>query len=414
MFVAQKSFLRKTRRGKIVKVVREHYLRDDIGCGVAACPECANEDNGIDVAASSPCPSIMARPHLIVPDASAFVGQMDVIDGGLSRVVVLQTVAEEVSRRSTPVYRRIRDAVADRGKSFFVFVNEHRRETYVERLPGETTADRNARAVAKACAWYKDHLSDAGVDVAMISDDAASRAEAKESGVDSFSVADYVRAMTESPLLLDKLSLQTEDGGGGDAGKKKFLFPEHLSPQQINLGIKAKTVFQGVFYLCRTNYLEATVNCEAFDEPVLLQGLEKQNRAVDGDHVAFALLPKSEWKAPAQLILEDEGPDPGDTLDEDKTIEDDDGKEGKAEDRQPTGRVVGIVKRKWRQYCGILQPSLMSGGTRHIFVPAEKKVPKIRIETRQSDRLRGQRIIVAVDAWPRHSRYPQVVWIYQI
>lgn len=27
--------------------------------------------------------------------------------------------------------------------------------------------------------------------------------------------------------------------------------------------------------------------------------------------------------------------------------------------RQPTGRVIGIIKRKWRQYCGILQPSIL-------------------------------------------------------
>ena len=46
------------------------------------------------------------------------------------------------------------------------------------------------------------------------------------------------------------------------------------------------------------------------------------------------------------------------------------------------------------------------GGTKHIFVPAEKKIPKIRIETRQAATLRGNRIVVAVDSWPRHSRYP--------
>lgn len=26
-------------------------------------------------------------------------------------------------------------------------------------------------------------------------------------------------------------------------------------------------------------------------------------------------------------------------------------------EREPTGRVVGIIRRKWRQYCGILLPS---------------------------------------------------------
>lgn len=26
--------------------------------------------------------------------------------------------------------------------------------------------------------------------------------------------------------------------------------------------------------------------------------------------------------------------------------------------RQPTAKVVGIIKRNWRQYCGMLQPSI--------------------------------------------------------
>lgn len=78
----------------------------------------------------------------------------------------------------------------------------------------------------------------------------------------------------------------------------------------------------------------------------------------------------------------------------------------KGEDRQPTGRVVGIIRRKWRQYCGILLPSVLVEGTRHLFVPAERKIPKIRIETRQAATLSAQKIIVAIDSWPRTSRYP--------
>lgn len=76
-------------------------------------------------------------------------------------------------------------------------------------------------------------------------------------------------------------------------------------------------------------------------------------------------------------------------------------------EKQPTGKVVGIIKRKWRQYCGILQPNLLKGSSRYIFVPAERKIPRVRIETRQADKLFKQRIIVAIDTWPRHSRYPQ-------
>lgn len=73
---------------------------------------------------------------------------------------------------------------------------------------------------------------------------------------------------------------------------------------------------------------------------------------------------------------------------------------------KPTGRVVGIIKRKWRQYCGILQDG--SAAVYHLFVPADKKIPKIRIETRQADTLKSQKIIVAIDSWPRNSRYPNV------
>ena len=36
------SFVKKTRAGKVVKVVREHYLRDDITCGSLACTRCAH------------------------------------------------------------------------------------------------------------------------------------------------------------------------------------------------------------------------------------------------------------------------------------------------------------------------------------------------------------------------------------
>lgn len=67
---------------------------------------------------------------------------------------------------------------------------------------------------------------------------------------------------------------------------------------------------------------------------------------------------------------------------------------------------MGIIRRKWRQYCGILLPSILSDGTRHLFVPAERKIPKIRIETRQAATLSSQKIIVAIDSWPRTSRYP--------
>ena len=43
------TFLKKTRRGNVIKVVREHYLRDDIYCGSSACKDCKHIIQSDDV-----------------------------------------------------------------------------------------------------------------------------------------------------------------------------------------------------------------------------------------------------------------------------------------------------------------------------------------------------------------------------
>lgn len=136
----------------------------------------------------------------------------------------------------------------------------------------------------------------------------------------------------------------------------------------------------------------------------MLQGHEGLNRAVDGDIVAIELFSEDKWKVPSELILQDDQEDPGDILEQVKLAVAD---EVPISERTPTGKIVGIIRRKWRQYCGILQVNPITGSTRHIFVPAERKIPKVRIETRQSESLKSQRIIIAIDSWPRYSRYPQ-------
>ena len=47
-----------------------------------------------------------------------------------------------------------------------------------------------------------------------------------------------------------------------------------------------------------------------------------------------------------------------------------------------------------------------SGSSRVLFLPAQRQIPKIRIETRQVERLTGKRLVVACDGWARKSRYP--------
>ena len=74
--LSHKTFLKKTRRGKVIKVVREHYLRDDLGCGIIKCPECYGDDEDGTAPelspacaprlprrpGASPCPSLVKGP----------------------------------------------------------------------------------------------------------------------------------------------------------------------------------------------------------------------------------------------------------------------------------------------------------------------------------------------------------------
>lgn len=94
--------------------------------------------------------------------------------------------------------------------------------------------------------------------------------------------------------------------------------------------------------------------------------MERLNRAIDGDIVAVELLPEAEWSSPSDVVLQDdEEEDPGDVLDEAKEIIAQ--QPAKNIERTPTGKIVGIIRRKWRQYCGIIQPSLIKEVKKNLF-----------------------------------------------
>ena len=82
--------------------------------------------------------------------------------------------------------------------------------------------------------------------------------------------------------------------------------------------------------------------------------------------------------------------------------------------KQPTGRVVGIVKRNWRAYvCHIDSTSLSSShatslSQQTVFAtPVSRLLPRIRLRTRQAPTLIGQKILVTIDRWDATSRYPE-------
>ncbi|AWP13755.1 putative exosome complex exonuclease RRP44 [Scophthalmus maximus] len=406
-----KTFVKKTRSGGVMKIVREHYLRDDIWCGSEACSGCKQESTVLQTDACMES-SLCSYPHYLVPDTNVVLHQIDVLEDPVIRnVIILQTVLQEVRHRSAPVYKRLKDVLHEKEKHFYTFTNEHHRETFIDREPGESANDRNDRAIRVAAKWYSQHLKTFecdkdGLKVVLLTNDQGNKQKAEESGLLVYKCEEYIKSLIANPELVDRLALSNDDKN--EIGSSKVLFPEHLPLSRIQAGIKCGSFLQGTFRASRDNYLEATVFVQGEGDDsteVLLQGLQNLNRAVHQDVVAVQLLPRSQWVAPSSVVLQDEGAAKDDDVEEEE--------EEKAlrisaaeAARKPTGKVVGIIKRNWRPFCGMLNVSQIKESTRHLFTPADRRVPRIRIETRQASTLAGHRIMVAIDGWPKDSRYP--------
>ncbi|XP_042661735.1 exosome complex exonuclease RRP44 [Tyto alba] len=414
--LTSRTFLKRTRAGAVVKVVREHYLREDIPCGAAACRLCPPRPAGSAPTAGlqprppGPASSLCPAPHYLLPDTNLLLHQIDILeDPVIKNVIVLQTVLQEVRNRSAPVYKRIRDVIQNPEKHFYSFTNEHHRETYVEQRKGESSNDRNDRAIRVAVKWYNEHLKkiedEEPIQVIFLTNDRTNKEKALEEGITAYTCEEYIKSLISSPDLVDRLACVSDDGKEIESGK--IIFPEHIPLSKLQQGIKSGVYLQGTYRASRDNYLEATVwvHGDVEEKEIIIQGLKHLNRAVHEDIVAVELLAKDEWVAPSSVVLQDDGQNEDDIENEEER--ENILKTSVSKDMlRPTGKVVGIIKRNWRPFCGMLSKSQIKEARRHLFTPADRRIPRIRIETRQADTLEGQRIIVAIDGWPRNSRYP--------
>ena len=355
---------------------------------------------------------------------------------GFYNVIILQTVLEELRNRSLPLYNRVIGLTKSEDKKFYVFFNEFRLETYVVRAKNETINDRNDRAVRQAVSWYREHLQQAVKNskksrqapaVIMLSDDKENLKKAKAEKLDACSLADYVSGLEDADRLLDMITASRQgQESRGIPGEQ--LYPDHYSLSKMMTGVRAGTLHQGIFNVSTYNYLEGSIHVPSFDKSLLVLGRENSNRAVSGDVVVVEVLPKSQWKAPSTKIIEEE------TLNKNENAEAEEG-DGEAvvtqrerrvlqeevkkthgksiEGRpQPTARIVGVIKRNWRQYVGHVDSTSSSAANRGrkqqvvFLIPMDKRIPKIRLRTRQADELLGKRVLVTIDSWDQDSRYP--------
>ncbi|CAM9533622.1 unnamed protein product [Discosporangium mesarthrocarpum] len=433
---------KKTRKGKVIRVVGDHYLRDDIGCGALAGKPITRADLlrlGRD--------SVMKQ--FLVLDTNVVLDQMDLLESpsaALSCVIILQVVLQETRHNNLSLYRRLMQLLKDDSRVFIFFANEHHCETYPSNVPGESPNDRNDRAIRMAAAWFKGQLGEA-IEVLLLTNDRANLGKAKEANLQAMTIHSYVRSLHgEYPDLVELLAPEeSRDEFEADAsdglkgyGQKPLVFPEHKPMSELMAGIRQGRYFQGIIRAERGGSSRCFVVAQGSQDheriAVCIRGLQCVNRAVDGDLVTFELLPEAHWLSPdgstepthlkdAAYVYDKEGELDVATeklvhdLTTQPAVEDVEHlqKFSDGGSKQPCGRVVGILRRNWRdrQYCGSLRDEgdrvVTSGkgqSTSALFVPVDKKIPMVRIQTRQRSALSNKRIIVAMDSWPAWSRHP--------
>ncbi|KAL2339469.1 hypothetical protein Fmac_007409 [Flemingia macrophylla] len=410
-----KSFVKKTKGGKVMKQVREHYLRDDIYCGAPFCTVCDSSAARLGASPST----------ILIVDTNVVLNQIDLLENpAFDNVVLLSIVLEEVKNKNMSVYNRVRSICSNSTRKVFVFSNEYHRDTYVKEMSGETKNDRNDRAIRVATQWYQNHLG-GDVKVLLITNDKENKRKACEEGIFAETVESYVKSLDRSDLLDLLVRPASEDVDMEEVedlrpSKRKVIYSEHKPMSEITSGLHRGIYHQGKLRVNRHNPFEAYVGSESIGDEIIIYGRSNMNRAFDGDIVAVELLPQDQWQEASSLSIageEDEDVDEGVHLAPNsadhapRTIPQQGSSEKvNAASNRPSGRIVGIIKRNWHSYCGSLDPMPMpagSGGIAHaLFVSKDRRIPKIRIQTRQLENLLDKRIIVAVDSWDRQSRYP--------
>lgn len=196
--VTSKVFVR-SRNGGALKIVREHYLRNDIPCYSTICNTCqeiikpdANGELPRFILSSTPTTTAKGEPHYLVLDTNIILHAIDLLENTqcFYDVIIPQTVLEEVKNRSFPIYQRLRNLVKSEDKRFIVFHNEYNEETYITRNKNESINDRNDRAIRKVAQWFNNHLPT--IKTFLICNDKDNRTKAINEGIEAKSLYEYI------------------------------------------------------------------------------------------------------------------------------------------------------------------------------------------------------------------------------
>ncbi|KAJ1995252.1 hypothetical protein GGI25_002266 [Coemansia spiralis] len=413
------AFRRSKRSGMAMSVI-ERYIRHDIPCAFSTCNRCGQNTSlrqrGI--------PMLDSASDILVADASVvsrFIELLEQHPNELTNIVFCQTVLDALDRRNrTRTIRNVRRITADPRRTSVVFANEVFADTILlePRQPCESAVERDMRAVLQAANWYADHLAHEPVRIRVLTSDARSiYASGLNSNVEAWQLADYLAEF--HPQLLEHFHTVREATGDMDITERTPLeyaqarlkakaegYAKHWSPSDIEDGLRTGALIKGKIRIVRASAAdnkqpEGIVERGSGQPNIIVVGRAALNRACSGDTVVVRLL-----LAEREPSEQAEPNDSEDDAEEDPTEQIDAGDETEPMADQVRGTVVAIAERKWRPFVATLQPD-EAGGNRHLAVPVDTAVPKIRIHYTDAAAIADRYFVVAIDGWPADSQYPQ-------
>ncbi|KAF6129713.1 DIS3 like exosome 3'-5' exoribonuclease [Phyllostomus discolor] len=379
----EKVLLLRTFQGRTVRIVREHYVRPSVPCNSPLCPQpaiCRNDGKLLSGDVT----------HYMIPDWKVVQDYLEILEfPELKGIIFMQTACQAVQhQRGRRQYNKLRNLLKDARHDCVLFANEFQQDCYLPRERGESMDKWQTRSIYNAAVWYYHHCQER-MPVILVTED--------EEAVQQYG------SETEGVFVISFKSRRERERESQESHRKEY--PEHLPLEVLEAGIKSGRYVQGILKVNKHRaQIEAFVRLQGASSKdaglvsdILIHGMKARNRSIHGDVVVVELLPKNEWKGRTTALCENDS--------EDKATGE------SPSEPMPTGRVVGILQKNWRDYV-VTFPSreeVQSQGKnaqKILVTPWDYRIPKIRISTQQAEALQDFRVVVRIDSWESTSVYP--------
>ncbi|TGZ63828.1 hypothetical protein CRM22_006707 [Opisthorchis felineus] len=464
---AEKIVKYKTPQGKEVCLTREVYLRDDIPCKCLLCvhPGCNAEGRMLPA----------DLENYIVVDGSEALNYWEIFEfEQLKGIIVTLSTLNYVQQQAPNKrpYKRIRSALEDPVQSCILFDNEFHQKCFRPPVFGESVTDFTTRMNWIVANWYQAHLGKCASVIlvsnnkAVITNCASKSVQSKDLDVIVLSLPEFLQTyhpnLSEAKLLLDSLqaslhskktavqhAIPSADGqeeSDGQVVKSTIVpnepepgnvFPTHLPESALLAGLRSGQFLRGILRVSRfratTESMVALTDASlvkhqpelkealASRSEIAVNGVQHRNRAMDGDVVVIRLLPRDQWGHVSSNINATES-NAAEVISTavgavEHATEADRVDFTPAAALWPSGFVVGVLSRNWRDYVCTYVPE--SGApveqTGWVLVtPWDRRIPRIRLHTTQAAKLAKERFVVRIDSWDAGSNYPHGHFVHSL